>query len=181
MSFPLCRDSRIAQFYDYWNGLRTCGGIPGLAAFDPIEIAPLLPCIWKMHWDEEAQDFVYGLAGEEILTAFATPLRHRSLGEIYDHDVSETLRNRYQAICRTPGAFYARGQIYRHLGRYGTGERLVLPLTDGQGRPRIVIGCTVYRTSQWPNPALRPPSPEPDLALFTTLDGAPLERVRAAG
>ncbi|WP_028793019.1 PAS domain-containing protein [Thalassobaculum salexigens] len=181
MSFPLCRDRRIAQFFDYWTGLRVSGGIPDNAAFDPTEIGPLLPSIWKLHWEDETRDFVYRLAGEEILAMFTTPTRHRTLGEVHDRALSETLRNRYQAVCRTPVAFYSRGRIYRHLDRYGTGERLVLPLMDAKGRPRIVIGCTVYAASRWPNPSARPPAPEADLDVFTSLDGAPLERIREAG
>lgn len=181
MSFPLCRDDRIAQFYDYWNGLRVCGRLPSLDAFDPLEVAAVLPSIWKIHWEDDARDFVYRLAGEEILRMFTMPLRHKTLGEIYNAELSDTLRKRYQTICQTPVAFYARGQVYSHLGRYGRGERLVLPLTDGRGRPRIVIGCTVYTTSQWPDPAKRPPVLETDTSLFTTLDGDPLDRVREAG
>lgn len=181
MSFPLCRDRRIDQFYDYWNGLRECGRLPTLADFDPAEIGLLLPSIWKMRWEDDARDFVYRLAGEEILKMFTTPLRHRPLGAIYAPEISETLRKRYQTICRTPVAFYARGHVYSHLGRYGSGERLVLPLTDSHGRPRIVIGCTVYTTSQWPNPATRPVDQEADLNLFTSLEGEPLEEIREAG
>lgn len=181
MSFPLCRDRRIVRFYSYWNGLRQDGGLPSRDAFDPVEIGPLLPSIWKMRWEDDIQDFVYRLAGEEILKVFTTPLRHKRLDDVYPTEVANTLRTRYQTICRTPVAFYARGQIYSHLGRYGSGERLVLPLTDRHGRPRIVIGCTVYTTSQWPNPTARPSTPEADLSLFTTLDGEPLEQIREAG
>ncbi len=180
MTFPLCRDSRISQFYDYWNSLRVSDEIPGLAAFDPIEIAPLLSGVWKMHWEDAARDFVYRLAGEDILKLFAMPMRHKALGEIHDRDLSDTLRTRYQTVCRTPVAFYARGQVYRDLGRYGTGEGLVLPLTDTAGRPRIVIGYTTYTASLWPNPAGRGAPQDADVTLFTSLDGEPLERVRAA-
>lgn len=181
MSFPLCLDSRIAQFYEYWNGLRIAGEIPGVATFDPIEVGPLLPSLWKLHWEEEPRDFVYRLAGEAVMTMFTEPPRHKTLGEVHDHELSETLRNRYQTVCRTPMAFYSRGQIYRHLGWHGTGERLALPLADNHGRPRIVIGCTVYSASLWPNPSMRPPEPEADIDVFTTLDGEPLERIRQAG
>ena len=181
MSFPLCRDIRIARFHSYWNGLRDGDLLPSVSVFDPLEIAPLLSNVWKMRWEDEAQDFVYRLAGEDILKMFSTPLRRKTLGEVYAPDHSEALRSRYQMICRTPVAFYARGRIYSHLGRVGIGERLVLPLTDAHGRPRVVIGCTVYTSTEWPNPALRGGARDPEMSLFTTLEGEPLERIREAG
>lgn len=181
MSFPLSQDSRITRFYDYWDSLREDGGIPGQSAFDPVEVGPLLRTLWMARWDIEFQDFVYRLAGESILAAFPDSIRHKPLAEIYDKEHADELRARYQRICAAPAAFYARGQVYRHLKRYGTGERLVLPLLDHKGRPTIVIGCTTYSTSNWrPSGNTGSTSQETGLSHFTTLDGEPLEQIRAA-
>ena len=181
MSFPLCRDHRIARFYDYWNGLRGERSVPNLAAFDPAEVGTLLCTIWKMRWEDESRNFVYRVAGEDILAVFPGPIRHKTLDEIYPAEISATLRDRYQTICRTPAAFYERGQIYRHLGRYGIGERLILPLTDMDNRTRIVLGCTVYSGSVWPVSADRIGSGDGGMSTFTTLDGEPIEQIREAG
>lgn len=181
MSFPLSQDERIARFYDYWNGLRGDRPVPTLATFDPTEVGSLLCTLWKMRWEDERRDFVYRIAGEDILSVFPGPIRHKTLGEIYSPEVGAMLRERYQTICRTPAAFYARGQVYRHLGRYGTGERLVLPLSDLDDRVRIVIGCTVYSGSVWPVCSDRNPSADIGVSTFTTLDGEPFDRIKEAG
>jgi hypothetical protein len=134
-----------------------------------------------VRWEDESRDFVYRLAGENILSMFPEPIRHKTLAGVYGPDVSAMLRGRYQTICRTPVAFYARGQVYLHLGRYGTGERLALPLADSHGRPRIVLGCTVYSSVVWPQSVDRVAPADPGVNLFTTLDGVPLDQIREAG
>jgi len=147
MPFPLSRDRRIGGFYDYWNGLRDASGIPSQRSFDPIEIAPLLRHIWMARWAPEVGDFVYRIAGESVMAAVGTTMRHRSLAEIYTPQVAEELRLRFQKVCATPLLYHSAGPIYVHLERYGTGERLILPLVDEHGGGTVVIGCSIYATA----------------------------------
>lgn len=182
MPFPMSQDGQITRFYDYWDSLRVQGEVPSKKAFDPVEVGPLLRTIWMVRWDAGAGDFVYRLAGESILGNFPSPIRYKPLAKIYAPDTADEIRARYKRVCVTPAAFFARGQVYRHIDRFGTGERIILPLTDCNGRPSIVIGCTVYSTTGWPKPhPVADAAAQTDLSVFTTLDGAPLERVREAG
>lgn len=182
MPYPMSHDRRISRFYDYWNGLRQTGSIPAQDSIDPVDLAPLLPFLWVVRWDEEARDFVYRLAGESILRNIRQSIRHKPLGAIYEPDVADALRRRLQQVCSGPYAYYGHGQIYGEIGRYGIGERLILPLVDEKGRPRLVIGCTVYATTNWPLTTADPaPKPEAETGVYTTLDGTPVERIREAG
>lgn len=182
MPFPASQDSRISRFYDYWSGLRSGRRLPTLDAIDPVDLAPLLPTLWVAGWDDEARDFVYRLAGERVLQVFRRPIRHQPLGAIYSGPVAETLRERYKRICTEPAAYYGHGHIYGHVERYGIGERLVLPLSDKYGRPKLVVGCTIYTPTAWPvGQSGVSPRKNAEIGQFTSLDGSALGPVRAAG
>lgn len=181
MPFPLSNDRRIVRFFEYWDSLREPGCIPSQRVFDPVEIGPLLRNTWMARWSQEDQDFVYRLAGENILAASHHPMRHKPLSKIFDSGHAESVRHRYQVICATPLLHYSQGQIYSHIDRYGTGERLVLPLQDRDGRTTTVLGCTVYSGTDWPQDRSRPgQSQAPEISTFLTLDAEPTEAIREA-
>jgi hypothetical protein len=181
MPFPLSRDRRIAHLYDYWNGLRSSGGVPSVRDFDPVDVGPLLTHLWMARWEREAQDFVYRLAGEGILSANRRPMRLLPLSKIYSPAIASSLRVRYQRICTTPAIYHAQGTIYVHLDRFGTGERLILPLLDMTGSPTMVIGCTVYALSNWSqNKRPSPTDEEPEIQNYLSLDADPIEQVKEA-
>lgn len=182
MPYPMSQDSRISSFYDYWNGLRATGTLPAQDSIDPAHIAPLLPFVWLVRWNDQVDDFVYRLAGENVLDIVRQPVRHKRLGALYEPVFAETLRRRFHRLCSGPTAYYERGRVYRHIDRYGFGERLALPLADEEGRNRLVIGCTVYAATNWPPALTAPPStPDPEIGVYTNLDGDPVEPVREAG
>lgn len=181
MPFPASQHSSISRFYDYWSGLRSGRALPTLDMIDPVDLAPLLPTLWVAGWDDEARDFAYRLAGERILQVFNRPVRHKTLEAIYPGPVAETLRDRYKRVCSEPAAYHGHGHIYSHIERYGIGERLILPLSDKFGRPRFVIGCTVYAPTVWPAGRNEPLSRmNAENGQFTDLDGFARESVREA-
>lgn len=181
MPFPFSDDSRISRFYDYWNSLRAGGAVPGQRVFDPAEIGPLLPNIWIARWDQAERDFVYRLAGEQVLTSLNRPLRLRTLRDAYGEDSAAVLRERYQQVCAKPAILHAHGNIYEDVGRHGVGERLILPMRDCDGRPTTVIGCSFFTTGPWPREnGAEPASARPEIRSFLTLDAEPLQRLREA-
>lgn len=184
MTFPFSDDVRISELYDYWSGLRTSRNPPSIRDFDPIDVAALLKNIWMARWEPDVQDFVYRLAGENVLSANRRPMRHMALTEIFDAPIAAMLRTRYQQVCATPAIYHIRGMIYVRLERYGAGERLILPMLDIHGQPTMVLGCTIYGAGSWHTEGRRSAmNSEPSVAVLLSLDGQPLpqDQVKAAG
>ena len=173
MSLPHSSSNQIVRLFSYWTDLRNGGSVPTLADLDPAHVTDLLPNIWMAGWQDDAEDFVYRIAGDAILSANARPMHRRSLQEIYPAGLASLLRERYTRLCAEPCVYHSVGTIYTLIGRYGLGERLVLPLLDRDGQTPVVLGCCDYRivvtSAGARTPDIRPSNTE--ICRYLTLDG----------
>ena len=175
MGLPLAKDDRILDFHRYWDDLRQDADAPFLSDFDPIDVPGHLPLIWLAGWCDERQDYVYRVAGEAILAAHQCPMRGLTLTQIYRPSLAAVVRQRYDRICHDGCLYYAAGTIYTNIDRFGTGERVAMPMRDSDGRRSIVLGCTVSRVMRRPVDDLdHDPTDDPEIQAYMTLDGDPL-------
>ncbi|WP_420565787.1 PAS domain-containing protein [Thalassobaculum sp.] len=180
MTLPNSSSDRIGRLFRYWTELRTDGAVPGIATFDPLHVADLMPNLWMAGWKEEVGDFVYRVAGDAILTTVDRPMHHRSLREIYPAALADRLRERFTRVCGTPCLYHAKGTIYLRIGRYGAGERLILPFRDRDGSTPVVLGCTDYQfVAQSGRIGAGADEDLVEIVNFLTLDGEPMLQDRA--
>ena len=113
MTLPNSSSDRIGRLFRYWTELRTDGAVPGIATFDPLHVADLMPNLWMAGWKQEVGDFVYRVAGDAILTTVDRPMHHRSLREIYPAALADRLRERHVKNRAGPGAARRRPTLRR--------------------------------------------------------------------
>ena len=113
-----------------------------------------MPYLWLAGWQHELGDFVYRIAGDTILTTHDRPMHRRSLREVYSPAFAKLLQDRFLRLCSETCLYHARGTIYVRIGRYGLGERLILPFTDRDETTPVVLGFTEYSVPPRPGDEL---------------------------
>ncbi len=139
---------KVARLFDYWTDIRNGSGFPSRLDIDPVAIAPTLSNVFLGDIDPNGPEFVYRLAGEEIVTVFNSYNgRHGfvgvKLGESLPPEKAALIRNRWRPLAENGQIIYMRGLVYLTLDRYAIGERLVLPLSTGGKGVDGFLGLTV--------------------------------------
>lgn len=143
---PAVVDPRLAGLVAYWTARRRDRPMPAFADIDPIDIPNLLEFLWIHDYDPATDRFRCRLMGEAARSAYSAQVKGRDVEEIISSAAYPVVAERYRAVLSIPAVGHGIGQIYSHtIGRVGTGERLYLPLADEQGRPRMILGATVYK------------------------------------
>jgi len=127
----------------HWLEARCDRLMPAWRDIDPTVIGKYLPMVSAWRYDFALGTFIGRLAGEEILAALGTGIRGRPIEEC--HPAAQIVLERYKMVMTAPCVMYSTGRVYIEAGRYGTGERIVLPLADDGINGDGVIGATEYR------------------------------------
>ena len=138
------QDPRVAEVLAWWQGARAGQPLPTRDEIEPLAFVRTLPLVWLSQYDPRAETFRFCLAGEEVRANLGVPLRGRSLEAVFPSARLPHIRAVYSRVVATPAAYHRQGRIYSSMGRVGTGERLMLPLTDRQGQAACVLGVTAY-------------------------------------
>ena len=150
MPFPEFRDNIASQdlrhVAEHWNKVRGDHAMPGWNDIRPSEIAPQLSMIWVYKYDRAADLFTGRLAGDLIEHAFGKSFRGTPMTELYPKEDYPQLYARSRRVVCEPAFYRGEGMVFRHVDRYGRGERIMLPLaadgTHGDG----LFGATVYQS-----------------------------------
>ncbi|KZD12666.1 PAS domain-containing protein [Oceanibaculum pacificum] len=143
-------EPRLQRFADYWRDKRRDLPIPRRADIDPVDFPWLLPNVWLVHYEAACDRFRYRLAGEQIKEVHPGIVAGQYMDEFMSPAVFEAVNQHYRQIMgqttASPLIMHMRGFIYqRHnIGLTAVGERLILPLLDGDDRPTIIFGATIY-------------------------------------
>lgn len=159
------QDPRLVRLADYWQSKRDDRPIPYRARIDPVDFPRLLPNVWLVQYDTAQDRFLYRLAGEEIRRVHPRIAFGRYIDEFLSPQALARIQPFYREVLAldggAPAILHVRGFVYRMTehGLSATGERLVLPLLDGEGDPRFIFGATLYRFDPIPReaPAGDPP------------------------
>lgn len=140
---------RIAQ---HWEAARGSKRMPGWQDIDPSAIAPLLPIVWSWKYDSTTDTFTGRLGGDAITEAFGESLRGKPMKEFFRGRHYDMMFARHKRVVATPAFGHGTGAVFIHAGRYGLGERIIMPLARDGIRSDGIFGATIYA----PNPAGRP-------------------------
>jgi hypothetical protein len=134
----------------HWNDARGSRRMPAWADIKPSAIAAQLAIIWSYKYDRATDTFTGRLAGEKITAIFGKSLRGVSMADVYPPDQYPALFTRSKRVVMEPAFMRGHGLVFRHLGRYGTGERIMLPLADDGEHGDGILGATEYSITAEP-------------------------------
>jgi hypothetical protein len=152
----------LREVAQHWHDARDGQVMPGWQHIDPTAIARHLPLLWAWKYDRGTEKFTGRLSGEEINQVFGKSLRGAAMEDFFAPDQYEKIYQRHRRVVTEPSFAHGTGAVFIHAGRYGQGERIIMPLAaDGQQGDGI-IGATQYR--YFTEPAR--PLPREDVTFF---------------
>jgi hypothetical protein len=134
----------------HWNAARGVRRIPGWTDLRPSAIAPHLPIVWSYKYDRAGDIFTGRLAGERISSIFGKNFRGIPMAEAYPSDEYPALFARSKRVVTEPAFMRGSGLVFRHLDRYGTGERIIMPLAEDGKYVDGILGATEYSMNATP-------------------------------
>lgn len=132
----------------HWDQARGSKKMPAWADIDPGAIGPQLPIIWSWKYDRATDLFTGRLAGEEIDSIFGKTMRGADMREFFKDWNYEGVFARNKRVAAEPCLCHGKGLVFIHAGRYGSGERIILPLAADGEHGDGIIGATVYHSMQ---------------------------------
>jgi hypothetical protein len=138
-------DPLLQRILDYFIGhFRENGRVIRRAEIDPLAFHRALPKVWI--YERTGKDaFVCRLAGDDVRSMYSRPIVGRSLTDLIRAQHAADVMAHHEAILATPGIGYMTGRVYlQSLGRYGVGERLLLPALDTGDAASFIWGATCY-------------------------------------
>ena len=129
----------------HWNEARQGQRMPAWSALRPSAIARELPIVWAYKYDSEKDEFVGRLAGERTVETFGKSFRGLRLSDAQPPEAFSWVFDRLKRVVTEPALYGYAGCVFKQLHRYGSGERIMLPLsTDGLVSDGVV-GATEYQ------------------------------------
>jgi len=138
----------------YWDSLRRGRPLPGWRDIDPVDLRHHLPIVWAWKYDRAADLFTGRLAGEAITAVFGESLRNRSLEDFFKDRCPEDIREQFHRVVDEPALYVGRGAVFDYAGRYGSGERIIMPLADDGTYADGLLGATTYAFARSGDPAV---------------------------
>jgi hypothetical protein len=114
--------------------------VPSRAAFDPCEIASILPVISLIE-RVASNEWRVRLAGTELERRWGRDLVGLSYAEVLSPQAVEVTHCEFDAICRQPCGSWSLRRLDLHSGRRLQTETLRLPLRDKKGEIGLIVSC----------------------------------------
>lgn len=139
----------LAQFLDYWLGLRQrAGRLPRRREIDPLEMPRgLLPGIGIFDWlpqDDGTIRIRYRLLGDNHIQAVQRNLSGCYFDDVHAPDTVAALQAEYAAIMAAGEPAYAHRATPLPNHEFAVFQRIIAPLLDDQDQPRHLIGYWLW-------------------------------------
>jgi len=131
------RSAVLIQLFDYWQTIRGSRQMPKWSDIKPEEIGPVLPQIWAWRLDEYGEPRIR-LVGEKILEVISRNIRGSTPNDLYPPPEAMNIRKRIEKVTSVPTCSFTEGEVFHLAAMIGTGERLALPYSDGNGRMGVI-------------------------------------------
>lgn len=128
----------------HWNQGRRQKMMPAWRDIDATEIRDQLRMVWAYKYDCSSDSFTGRLAGEEIERIFGRTFRGQPMRELFPASEFKEMFHRHKRVVSEPSLFHGSGFVFRHLGREGIGERIILPLAHDGIHCDGILGATKY-------------------------------------
>jgi len=146
--WPSFANPLLMLFLRHWAERRAIDGKPTTvmprAAIDPSILRACLPDVWLFQYLRDEDRFVCTLAGERVNDAWGQSLIGKTPQQFMKPESAAIAQDIYRRIVLTPALHVSHRRI-APAGRHEKGaERLVVPLSDGQGQPYGIFGLSLY-------------------------------------
>ncbi|MEQ8355970.1 MAG: PAS domain-containing protein [Kiloniellaceae bacterium] len=141
-------DPDLRRLFDYWRDRRAGRLMPAKSDIDPLKISWALSRIYLLDYSPE-NGFVYRLAGNEIAGVFGhTNLKGLRPRDFLPPERAVMVEQQYLKVVTDRCIMWMKGMVYLCIDRTPIGERIFLPLSDGNNDVVTgVLGMTVVRSA----------------------------------
>ena len=130
--------------YAHWQAARGNRLMPAWRDIDAVAIGTHLPKVWAWRFDPAQDTFIGRLAGEDILAIMGCGMRGRRFAECFPAASVAKVEARQRKVIGMPSIMHSIGRVYLLTGKFGLGERIVLPLAADGITGDGVLGVTDY-------------------------------------
>ncbi len=135
----------LRQIAEHWQKSRGQGVMPAWVDLRPSAISAHLSIIWSWRYDPISDSFTGRLAGDAIEAVFGRTIRNTPMRDIFPPDRFETVFRRHKRVISGPAFFHGSGFVFLHLQQLGSGERIIMPLSDRRSVADGLLGATIYK------------------------------------
>jgi hypothetical protein len=136
----------LGEIAQHWNAARGSRAMPGWNDIRPAKISRHLSILWSWRYDRPTDSFTGRLAGDAIEAIFGKSFRGTAMTDLFDPSEYPAIFARHRRVVTEPCFFRGHGVVFRHLSRYGRGERIIMPLADNGADGDGILGATVYQS-----------------------------------
>lgn len=148
-SFEMCIEAPyLQQIARHWQRARQDHVLPSWNDLRIAEIERLTPIIWTYDFDYATERFVGRFAGSNIEFLFGKRFAGTAMEDLYPARDYPRLYGRARRVITTPEVYRGTGMVFRHLDRFGAGERIILPVAEDGEHGDGILGATVYQFFQ---------------------------------
>ena len=169
--FAAIESPDLCHIARHWNTARGSKRMPGWQDIDPSAIAPFLPIVWSWKYNNVTDTFTGRLGGDAITEALGESLRGKPMKEFFRGRQYDMVFARHKRVVTTPAFAHGSGPVFIHTGRYGLGERIIMPLARDGSRSDGIFGATIYAA----NPAGPPDETARQNLVTEAVDFFPLD------
>ena len=131
----------------HWNEVRGANKLPAWNAIRPAAIASELPMVWSYDYDRATDTFTGRLSGDAIDQIFGRNIKGVPMRELYPASDYLRLFERTKRVVCDPVLYRGEGMVFTHKGRYGLGERIMMPMGNDGTKGDGIFGATEYQVT----------------------------------
>jgi len=133
-------DPDLAVLYDYWDLKRGSRRMPRRAEIDPSDFLPVLPHVFIAEVHPPGR-FRFRLVGTAICERWGENYTGKWLDELALDRERDNILSQYERALRTASPRFDAAEFTNEHGRYLHYHRLLLPLSEDDQRPNLLLGA----------------------------------------
>jgi hypothetical protein len=134
------RSDKLSGLVDYWQAKRGPRAMPRREEIVPEEIRQHLAYAFLIDVCEDAPRFRFSICGPDVATLFSMDLAGSALEDIDLADEAPEILQDYALAADRRQPLCSRHRFVNRSGRQLDYERVLLPLQDGEGHVRWLLG-----------------------------------------
>jgi hypothetical protein len=136
---------KLKHVLEHWWETRGNRLMPAWQDIRPAKFKEALPFVWSYRYDPVEDEFLGGLAGDEIRRLLGGPIKNARFRDV--HKADPQFFPRVKRVLLGPALFFGRGLLFKQRQRQCYGERIILPFSGEDGQAAGIFGATDFKFS----------------------------------